>query len=292
VHKELNSGRLDRALSLIHQARDDFPLAVPLSAELSLILAERRQLNEAIAVVQPLRRFCWVFGDFETLTRIGRAFKNMADKAWEELDLPTMTDKAWEDLGFPGSAPPEGSVPWQYYREAFQLYNDAFQISDGDYFPGVNAATLALLIGKDQSSRELAAKVKASCQTARLNAMGEELYWIFVAEGEATLVSGLPDSSKLACSYYDHALSLLTAEQIRMAQSSWDQVCRLWRLLGAREVDQVVATFEKHAALWPLVKAGPMGDCGLKGARRSTVSITGARTAAPARGRRSVRSHR
>ncbi|MFI5459386.1 MAG: tetratricopeptide repeat-containing protein [Isosphaerales bacterium] len=254
VHKKLNSGKLDDALSLIEQARADFPLAIPLSTELALILAEQRKLNAAIAVVQPLRRFCWVFGDFETLARIGRAFKNLADNAWE-------------DLGFPGPAPPGGSVPWQYYHEAFQLYNDAFQISGGDYFPGVNAATLALLIGEDQLSRELAAKVKASCLTARLNAMGEDLYWIFVTEGEATLVSGLPDASKLACSYYDHALSLLTAEQIRMAQSSWDQICRLWCLRGAGEVDQVVATFRKYARLWLHIKPGPMGDCGLAGKR-------------------------
>jgi tetratricopeptide (TPR) repeat protein len=254
VHKKLNSGTLDEALTLIEQALADFPLAVPLITELALILAEQRKLSAAIAVVEPLRRFCWVFGDFETLTRIGRAFKNLGDKAWE-------------DLGVLGGAPPKGSVAWQYYNEAFQLYNDAFKISGGAYFPGVNAATLALLIGEDQSSRELAAKVKASCLIARLNAMGEDLYWIFVTEGEATLVSGLPDASKLACSYYDHALSLLTAEQIRMAQSSWEQICRLWCLLGAVEVDQVVSIFRRYAKLWPYIKPGPMGDCGLAGKR-------------------------
>lgn len=99
------------------------------------------------------------------------------------------------------------------------------------------------------------------------SALGGDLYWIFVTEGEASLVSGLPDASKLACSFYDHALSLLTAEQIRMAESSWYQICRLWCLLGAGEVDPVVAIFRNHAELWPYIQAGPMGDCGLAGKR-------------------------
>ena len=254
AHKKLNAGKLDEALSLIEQARTDFPVAVPLLTERALILAEQRKLNEAIAAVQPLRRFCWVFGDFETLTRIGRAFKNLADKAWD-------------GLGVAGAAPPRGSAPWQYYQEAYHLYNDAFQISGGNHFPGVNAATLALLVGDEQVSRELAAKVAASCLAARLHALGEDLYWIFAAEGEAALLSGLPDRTKLACSYYDHALSFMNPEQIRLAQSSWEQLCRLWRLLGGDEVDPVVETFRKYPKLWRLIQVGPLGDCGLGGKR-------------------------
>ncbi len=254
AHRKLNAGKLNEALKLIQEGHDDFPLAIPLRTELALILAERSDLNEAISVLEPLRRLCWVFGDFETLTRFGRAFKNLGDLAWE-------------GLGVPGPAPPKGSVPWQYYSEAFQLYNDAFQISGGSYFPGVNAATLALLLGELPTCKELAGKVVAACQAARLNADREELYWIFVSEGEAALVSDLPNRTKLACSYYDHALSFLTPDQIRMAKSSWDQVCRLRCVLGASEIDPIVAIFRKHSKLWTILDAGPMGDCGLAGKR-------------------------
>jgi hypothetical protein len=254
AHKSLNAGDLDEALRLIEEARSDFPIAVPLRTEQALILAERRDLSAAIAVVQPFRRLCWVFGDFETLTRIGRVFKNLADQAWERMRCPS-------------PAPPQGSAPWQYYQEAFRLYRDAFQISGGEYFPGVNAATLALLVADEQAAKELSAKVIASCLAARLNALGDDLYWIFVTEGEAILVSGMPDRTSLACSYYENALNFLDSDKIRMAQSSWDQICRLWCLLGPREVDPVVAVFRKFNKVWPELKAGPMGDCGLAGKR-------------------------
>lgn len=254
AHRKLNAGEQEETVRLIEQGRADFPHAIPLRTELALILAEQRDLSAARKVVEPLQRLCWVFGDFETLTRIGRTFKNMADSGWDALGALDPT-------------PPEHSAPWQWYREAFLLYNDAFQISDGDYFPGVNAATLALLIGEHETSRALAAKVLDKCSAARLGATGENLYWIFATEGEAALISGLPDRMKLACSYYNQALSFLAADQIRMAQSSWDQICRLWRVLGASKVDPVVAIFKRYERLWPSLGAGPVGDCGLDGKR-------------------------
>ena len=254
VHRKLNSEKLDDALRRIEQARADFPVAIPLFTEHALILAEQGKLNEAIAVVQPLRRFCWVFGDSETLTRMGRAFKNLADKAWD-------------GLGPAGAALPKGSASWQYYHEAYEFYNDAYEITGGGRFPGVNAATLARLIGDEQASHELAAKIASSCADARLNALGDELYWIFASEGEAAILSDRQERSRLACNYYDHALRSIVPDRIRMAQSSWNQLCRLWRIFGADEVDPIVAVFSKYPDLWPLIQPGPLGDCGLEGKR-------------------------
>jgi hypothetical protein len=254
AHGKLNARDLKGAHRLIKEGRADFPHAIPLRTELALVLAEQTELNAAVAVVEPLRRLCWVFGDFETLTRVARALKNLGDLAWA-------------GLGDPAPTPPESSAPWQYYKEAFRLYRDAFQIAGTEHFPGVNAATLALLIGDETTSRKLAGEVAHICANTGLSSHGEDLYWLLVTEGETALLSGDPDREKRAGSYYDLALSRLAPSEIRMAKSSWDQICRLWRALGASKVDPVVAVFKKHEKLGPLLGAGPMGDCGLDGKR-------------------------
>jgi hypothetical protein len=256
AHRLLNASRLDDADLVMSEARDDFPDAVPLLTEYALVLAEQRpiqvaSLDRSLAIVEPLQRLCWVFGDHETLTRIGRSYKNLGDRAWE-------------GLGPPFGPIPTGTFAWQLFSKAFNLYEDAFIISSGDHFPGVNAATLALLTGDVAAARDYAGKVLAACRSARISARGEALYWILVSEGEAALLAA---ETALARDFYSNALNLVGPAHVRMAKSSWDQLCRLWCALGERAVGPVVDVFRNRSALWKELTRGPLSDCDFDGAR-------------------------
>jgi len=254
THRELNARNFAAARQFVEGAMADFLHSVPLKTEYALILAEQLEYDQAVRVVEPLQRLCWVFGDYEPLTRIGRAFKNQGDRTWE-------------DLGPPFTLPARGTPPWQYYHTAFLLYRNAYQISGGHHLPGVNAATLALLIGARDEAKECADRVLARCRSEQLPARGEELYWIFASEGEAALVSDRPGRDILAQSYYNSALNTVGASDIRNAQSSWDQLCRLWCTLGSDLVGPVVDAFREHTSIWKELTRGPLDDCGRHGSR-------------------------
>jgi hypothetical protein len=228
---------------------------VPLATEHALCLAEKRELLQSLAIVEPLQRLCWVFGDFETLTRIGRAYKNLGDKSWE-------------GLGPPYGPLPKGAASVQLYGKAFNLYEDAFLMSGGDYFPGVNATTLALLTGNKTAARDYASKVLVAGRRAEITARGESLYWTLASEGEASLALSRSEDAR---DYYRNALNYVLPGQIRMVQSSWDQLCRLWCLLGPAVVGPVVQVFQGRTDLWGLLKRGPLDDCGFNGSRKTAV---------------------
>jgi Ternary complex associated domain 9 len=254
AHRLLNSNNLTDASAAIEEALAEFSHAVPLRTESALIKAEMGDLNASLSLVDPLRRLCWVFGDHETLTRIGRTYKNRGDQEWERL-------------GSPYAPAPKGTPAWQFYHEALALYRDAYAISQGDYFPGVNVVTLELLEGNHKSAQEYAEKVLVACQGLQLDARGQDLYWIFVSEGEAALASGRPNRDHLARSFYASALALVGPAEIRMVQASWNQLCRLWHIVDRAAISPAVGEFSKRQELWRILRPGPVGDCDLDGKR-------------------------
>jgi tetratricopeptide (TPR) repeat protein len=74
-------------------------------------------------------------------------------------------------------------------RDAFGFYEKAFELSE-DTFPGINAATLALLAGEVARSRTIAAKVRDGV-LAELDKPGKDRdYWLLATLGEAYLLLG------------------------------------------------------------------------------------------------------
>ena len=73
-------------------------------------------------------------------------------------------------------------------REAAFCYRRIFD-DTGDYYPGVNAATLALLAGDEAQARALAASVSAVC-ARRIGEGGEGGYYLWASLAEASLVAG------------------------------------------------------------------------------------------------------
>ena len=76
----------------------------------------------------------------------------------------------------------------QAARDSAQRYRSAFAAS-GDYFPGINAATMTMLGGDTAEARALAESVLASISTpARGSAVDD--YWLTATLGEANLLLG------------------------------------------------------------------------------------------------------
>lgn len=74
-------------------------------------------------------------------------------------------------------------------RSAFDFYYQAYELS-GDTFPGINAATLALLVGLPDRSRELAGRVRDAV-LAELDRPGKDRdSWLLATLGEAYLLLG------------------------------------------------------------------------------------------------------
>lgn len=83
----------------------------------------------------------------------------------------------------------------RYLREAFDLYLHDYRTTSGNKtFPGVNAASMALFLGRAEEGRKLAGEVLAI-----LRAQGEPIgYWERVTLGECLLVDGQIESARQA----------------------------------------------------------------------------------------------
>lgn len=83
----------------------------------------------------------------------------------------------------------------RYLHEAFELYYQDYTATKADHaFPGVNAASMALFLGRNEEARRIAAEVLAVLR-ARPAAMG---YWERVTGAECLLVQGEIEPARAA----------------------------------------------------------------------------------------------
>ncbi len=83
---------------------------------------------------------------------------------------------------------PDGAAKRAAGERSVKLYGEAFRRL-GDYFPGINAATMSRLIGNADESRALAKEVSGLCREAEGNADAAD-YWLSATLGEACLLLG------------------------------------------------------------------------------------------------------
>lgn len=74
---------------------------------------------------------------------------------------------------------------------AHKFYHEAYKLNRG-YYSGINAATLALLLGKKEDARALAQKVREAClaELKTVPKLSEYHYWPLATLGEACLILG------------------------------------------------------------------------------------------------------
>jgi hypothetical protein len=218
--KQDKAGRLERFL-----VRPQVSHAIPLIAEAALIEIEFGHLSQAEELLKEFRRKAVEFGDYETLGRIGRLFKDSGDRRWAES--PFSFDKF---RGTPG---------WQMYQQAKQVYQEAFEATD-DYYTGINAATLALLTHDLAAAQRDAQRVADLCAAIR-EIPPEDRPWVFATEGEAALILGKREA---AIDHYKQALRELLPGDGGKADSMYKQLCRLSKALGDDRVGPVLKVFE------------------------------------------------
>jgi hypothetical protein len=236
------AGRHEEARALLAAVMPLYEHAVPLRQVYALPLAELGLVREAEQTLAPLRELCRVFGDHETLSRIGRLCKMRGDAVWNSAKVPS--------AGLPPLA------RW-LYRQARAAYGEAFALRR-HYYPGANAATLALLLGDAEEAGRLAGDVIAACAGLGSDVPRNERFWVLLSWGEALLIQGEGEG---AAGFYESVLADLDPGQVQIAQSAYDQLCRLWHVLGGDAVSPVLKVFARSPH-WAALRRGPVGDCG------------------------------
>ncbi|NET12789.1 MAG: DUF4071 domain-containing protein, partial [Okeania sp. SIO1H6] len=108
-----------------------------------------------------------------------------------------------KDLWQQASSPEEST---QQIALAAQRYQQAYQMS-GDYYPGINAATMTMLMGDAETAKAIAAEVQEKC-LAKLPAVShrsENDYWLLATLGEVALILG---ENLEAENWYNQAVEL------------------------------------------------------------------------------------
>ena len=158
--KLLPQGRPLLAYDVVRQGLQEFPEDVRLRQLQGLSLARSGAFERASAVLQQL--VTEKHADGETLGMLARTYKDRAARAATPRDAK------------------------KFLRHAAATYAQAFRVGGG-YWTGINAATMALLVGKKAESVALARQVRASCRRQLRAAIGDP-YWLHATLGEAALL--------------------------------------------------------------------------------------------------------
>jgi class 3 adenylate cyclase/tetratricopeptide (TPR) repeat protein len=169
------------------------------------------------------------------------------ERAWEELNrLVEEGHKDAETLGLLGRAYKSRGVLADHsedrnrlFGEAFKLYRTAYE-QFKDPWLGINAATLAMLLGDEVVAVELAREVSATCQGLILEReeTGGDLYYLHATLGEVELVLGDHDE---ASRYYELA--------VREARGRFGDV------KSTRDNARLLLALDRYAGVRPEVEA-------------------------------------
>lgn len=94
--------------------------------------------------------------------------------------------------------------------QCYNIYRQAFE-QTGEYYPGINAATMAVASGEFDAGKQIASKVQQTCRKALQD--GDRSYWNLATLGEATLILGKTEE---AARFY--------AEAVKVAPGNIDSI--------------------------------------------------------------------
>ena len=171
VRRALSSGEFLMAHDAAHAAVERFhPNDAWLKQRVALALAQMGSASRAQEILIPLS----TEGEpnRETLSILGRTYK----------------DQWYADPANTG-----------YLQQSFDYYNRAFQIEPPDFYPGINAATVAFLLNEKEKATALAKRVLEICQAQPAD------YWRNATIAETLVIQGDLDRAKQA---YRDAVSI------------------------------------------------------------------------------------
>lgn len=93
-----------------------------------------------------------------------------------------------------------------HLTQAYAYYAEAYRLS-GKYYSGINAATMAVLLGERSLAEGIARDIQKICESeieeSKLNR--SDIYWLLATQGEASLILGNWDKAE---EYYEKAIQL------------------------------------------------------------------------------------
>lgn len=99
---------------------------------------------------------------------------------------------------------PDGAQKQYFGNMAALRYREAYDASHGASYPGINAATMSVLTGQEDTGRSIARVVRDKCR-AQQAAESQHDHWLLATLGEACLLLGEQDE---ALEYYRQAVQL------------------------------------------------------------------------------------
>jgi hypothetical protein len=176
-----------KAIELLEGLCARYPHVVAFGQELVLTLMESGRLEEAELALKRFEKASPIL-DEEFLCRWGRLFKDRGD---EYVRLPWSEARGLE---------PNPALAAELYRKSLDKYGQAYQIRQG-YYPGINKATLLLLLGSLRpappdggtrpellESAELAERLLLSRAHWQKDQPHDETVWHPATAGEAHLL--------------------------------------------------------------------------------------------------------
>jgi class 3 adenylate cyclase/tetratricopeptide (TPR) repeat protein len=130
-----------------------------------------------------------------------RQLRQLVDEGHADEETVGMLARTYKDLW---SKTQDPDIRRQHLESALHWYGEAHRRSGG-YWSGINAATMALLLGRQDEARALARKVKEACLALRAEAPGKDDYWLLATLGEAALLIG---DTTAARDWYGQAVGL------------------------------------------------------------------------------------
>ncbi|MFY9620215.1 MAG: TRAFs-binding domain-containing protein [Pyrinomonadaceae bacterium] len=153
------------AYDILTEGLKNEPADVEMRQQVALALARSGATQRSNAILTQLRTEG--HRDEETLAILARTHKDL----WT---LATMKSERARQL-----------------KLAHKFYNESYKLNRG-YYSGINAATLALLLGKKEEAHALAKKVREAClaELQTLPKTSDHRYWPLATLGEACLILG------------------------------------------------------------------------------------------------------
>ena len=130
-----------------------------------------------------------------------RQLRQLVDEGHDDEETVGMLARTYKDLWSKAQDP---DLQRQHLARALHWYGEAYRRSGG-YWSGINAATMALLLGRPDEAHALARQVRGACLARRAEAPGNDDYWLLATLGEAALLMG---ETSVAQDWYARAVGL------------------------------------------------------------------------------------
>ncbi len=211
---------VEGAVQILEELRDEYPYVVEIGQELALALMELSNLTGDRSIARRAETLLFTLDEqcaivsMETLCRWGRLWKDRGDQLFGS-EVKADREMAHRD-----------------YQIAREKYQQAYEQCGNNYYPGINAATLLLLLGNAAEAARLAQSIIDDLDDGR-RYRGNELAWVWATLGEAHLILG---HCNQAAEYYRRAVAHPACHPHHV-EAMHAQVQRILRVQPCESVD-------------------------------------------------------